>query len=735
MKKNYSFLQFLLAVLFSLSFSASAFCGITSNDSLYPPANFRADSLRTLVTWDYPSITLLNEDFESCDSLPAGWTTSTAGNSAWYVTDNAISMNLFILPHTKYAATNDFNAGQQNDGCCDYLVAPAVNLTLTDSAVLAFATRYTGAFNQAAYIELSVDNGASWQVIDTIEPNTSYNYGSWKQVTVNLSAYAGSGGCSSAVVRFHADDNGQQASGWAVDDIKIMAYVTTLEYYTLWLNDFVLATVDSNSYQIDQELLVFGQQYKIEIAAVYTNGTSPHDSVIFTNHYLPYPGNLQAEANDNAAIISWDSPDFGNTGLEPWMMYYLLYCNGALIDTISASDTEYWHLNLDPGFYCYMLSAVYLLQPLGFPGQTGESFVAGPVCADIFYCCTLPIDENWTSGSFSLGWEHGDNWVIDENQGQDSPCVRFNGSPVLEDYESALEVFPPNFSQRTATPHIFYLQFDLALNDSTASGTESLEFMYKISFGEWKSLAVFTNQGDLAWNHYYYEFSVPEQSGVFSFKIVARGQQSSSVSYWLIDNIYLSIKYFFNPVYNLIATPSNSNPFIINLEWNSPVDSLNLKSAAATEDLLEYRIFRRALYPQPGEWAEIGATTKTWYADDSLAPNCYDYYVKAFYSEGALVTSNIDSLNCIVEGVEEPEHQDFRLYPNPADDFLYWEADHPVKVIRIIDQAGRMLCRETSLTGLKGRIVTSALADGLYLVCFTGSDGKQVIKKFIVSGK
>ncbi|HNX43078.1 MAG TPA: choice-of-anchor J domain-containing protein [Bacteroidales bacterium] len=736
MKKHYTFLRLLFAVLFSLSLSASAFCGIISNDSLYPPVNFRVDSLRALMTWDWPSVELLNEDFEDGDALPAGWTTSSAGNSGWYVTENANSLNFYIGPHSQYAATNDFNAGQQNNGCCDFLVTPAVDLTLTDSAVLTFNTCYTGAFNQAAYIELSTDNGASWQVMDTLQPAAAPYYETWGRIAIDLSQNAGPGGCASAIIRFHAADNGQQASGWAVDDVNITAYVTTLDHYCLWLNDAFLAISDSNAYQINPESLVFGQQYKVEIAAVYANGVSPHDSLMFTNRCLPYPGNLQASVNDNAVILDWDSPDFGNTGLGPWVMYYLLYCNGTLIDTLSSLDTTYWHLNLDQGMYCYKLSAVYNLEPLGYSGQTGESFAAGPACADIFYCCSLPLIEDWTCGSFDLNqWAHGDNWVIDIIYGNPYPCAKFNSVPELTDYESSLEIFTRSFSLSTGTPHLLTVQFDLALDDSLETGTEELTVFYKYNDDNWRTVASFTNQGDFQWTHYSYDFDIPQTANMLYFKVAASGEQSNAIKNWFIDNIELNIKYLLYPVYNLTATPSNANPGAISLEWNCPVDSLNLKSAAGTDDLLSYHIFRRVHTAVPGPWEDIAETTKTWYEDHSLASDCYDYYVMAYYTEGTSAISNIDSLNCIGTGVEMTESPDFRLYPNPARELLYWEAASPVKEIKIADQAGRMLYRETALTGLKGRIVTSALADGIYLICFTGNDGKQTVRKFIVSAR
>lgn len=707
--------------------------GITigNSDTLYPPVNFRIDSLRALVTWDYPSITLLDENFESDTTLPERWITSSAENSAWYITSNAISLNFYIGPHTRYAATNDFNAGQQNDGCCDYLVAPAVDLTLTDSAVLTFAARYTGVFNQAGYIELSVDNGVSWLVIDTMEPMMPSYYELWDQITIDLSRFAGSGGCSSAIVRFHADDNGQQASGWAVDDLKIMAYVTTLEYYYLWLNDVVLAIVDTNSYQIDPESLEFGQQYKIEIAAIYTTGISPLDSVIFTNRYLPYPENVEAmPANNDACLVYWNRPQFGNTGMELYLSYYLVYCNDSIIDMKMPTDTVTYHSGLEQGTYCYSVSAVYDMEPIGYTDEQ-ESF-KNTTCADLYYGCCLPILEEWWMGFDYYLWENEQNWIIDNSNGLIAPCARFNGDPVLEDYESALVLMSEQFYMETATPCNLIWGFDLALDDSLANGNESLELLYNINYGEWHAINTFTNQGDMGWSHFSYALYIAEPSGMIKIKFLAKGDQSNAIKGWLVDNVSLSYKCFLYPVYNLTATPSNADPFTINLEWNSPVDSLNLKNTSATEDLMEYHIYRRALYPHQSTWEDIAETTKTWYSDDSLASNCYDYYVKAFYSEGSSAISNIDSLNCIDVGIAQAESTDFRVYPNPATHMLQWETDKPVKEIMLYNSFGRMVYKKSTDNRFEGKIDISGLSGGLYLVSFVCSDGQRITNKVTV---
>ncbi|PKP23349.1 MAG: hypothetical protein CVU06_08715, partial [Bacteroidetes bacterium HGW-Bacteroidetes-22] len=60
---------------------------------------------------------------------------------------------------------------------------------------------------------------------------------------------------------------------------------------------------------------------------------------------------------------------------------YNVYRDGTLVAYVEAPTTEYYDLYLNPGQYCYTVTAVYDLEPYGFPvGTTDESLEEGPAC-------------------------------------------------------------------------------------------------------------------------------------------------------------------------------------------------------------------------------------------------------------------------------------------------------------------------------------------------------------------
>lgn len=687
-----------LLLLVSLSFSlfsaygqpSKSLLSKMSGDTLLPPMNLKVDSLTAKANWDWPSFTLLDENFEASDSLPEGWHVISMGDSTWYVTTDATSLNMYIQPHTHYIASSDFNAGQYNNGCCDRLVTPVLDFTLADSIILTFSSYYSGAFNERATIELSLDLGNSWIVIDTLEPTDPVWMVGWKGLRYDLSKYAGLPGSNHALLCFHADDNGQQASGWAIDDVRVQTFVSSVVSFTVWLDDQVISTTGNTYWQYDPGTLQYGHVYKAEVAANYAAGTSPPDSVYFHNAYLPYPRNLTAQGSDFYIILNWLAPLYGNTGLEDHLLHYNLYREDSLIAQIPASSLQYWVGPCDQGEYCFTLTAVYDITTLGFPAQTGESSISGPACYAIYSCCILPFFEPFTGGTYNLNhWDNGSNWIISGSEGNPLPCARFNNTPALNAYSSVLELYPRFGTEASATPHDIVLEFDLALADSLSNGSEKLIFEFRNEWYSWDTITTFTNHGSREWTHYIYRLHYPNSFGLFYFRVIATGENSLNIDHWLLDNISIYGIYSLNPPLSLSAAPSPGGIHDIHLEWTTPVDSLIYKNSSGTEDLLSYSVYRRSREPLTGDWELIGTVTTTWYDDTNLPENCYDYYVNASYREGDGV-SNIDSLNCVTVGQHEESQLPLQLYPNPSSGYVRLIASEPLQSISLVDFTGKV---------------------------------------------
>ena len=159
------------------------------------------------------------QDFEAYgdNTLPGGWTRSSLA-TGWEIGSDLGSTYWSIPTHTIYAAANDDTAGSSGDGSMDILNMPVIDLsgTTPGAPILGFDSYYTGGYGQLAYIEASTDN-TTWVNLYNVEANDN-----WITQSVSLDAYMGT---STVYLRFHADDAGNWASGWAIDNVSIN-YIT-----------------------------------------------------------------------------------------------------------------------------------------------------------------------------------------------------------------------------------------------------------------------------------------------------------------------------------------------------------------------------------------------------------------------------------------------------------------------------------------------------------------------------
>lgn len=162
---------------------------------------------------------IFEEDFEG-GALPDGWTITTSANDGGWLVGTAPALSSQTFPiesngSSRIIATND-------DGCnCDksdeYLIMPPQDLSGLTSVIVSFDAFYTDQAYQGdqedATIEVSLDGGASWTVLEDL-----HGHGSWDRHSVDLSAYAGE---ENVLVGFRYDDNGGWLYGFAIDNVKI----------------------------------------------------------------------------------------------------------------------------------------------------------------------------------------------------------------------------------------------------------------------------------------------------------------------------------------------------------------------------------------------------------------------------------------------------------------------------------------------------------------------------------
>ena len=162
---------------------------------------------------------LISEDFEG-DNLPNGWTISTnASDGGWSIgtAQNIESQWWEIANHGKIIGTNDDDC--DCDKSMDYLILPTLDFSNSTAAALQFENYFDGGEFQGnteiATLEYSLDNGASWSILSTIE---GAEEGVWDSQSIDLSSLCGN---ANVLLGFHYDDDGGWMFGWAIDDVLI----------------------------------------------------------------------------------------------------------------------------------------------------------------------------------------------------------------------------------------------------------------------------------------------------------------------------------------------------------------------------------------------------------------------------------------------------------------------------------------------------------------------------------
>ena len=193
-------------------FSAPVNYQISAKVSVQGDALAYNDSLSTDLQFVEPMPLPFSEDFENA-ALPSGWSRrQNTGSNGWTFGPDQQSFYFPIPTHTSYAASNDDTC--YCDMSQDFLITPYFDFTTYDSISLSFQSYYSGYFGSTAHIKVSTDCGNTWtNVYDLTGVPTG-----WQNVQVDLSAYSG---MDRVKIAFHHNDNGNWASGFAIDNVEI----------------------------------------------------------------------------------------------------------------------------------------------------------------------------------------------------------------------------------------------------------------------------------------------------------------------------------------------------------------------------------------------------------------------------------------------------------------------------------------------------------------------------------
>ena len=528
----------------------------------HSPRKLEVNPLTHKATWSRPLAVVAETDFEDETFPPAGWETSTESAVGWFATNNGSSEYFIVEPHTRYAVSNDDAAN--DNGCCDYLITPEADLTGHDNYFIQYSGFYTGLYSHSASLKYSTDHGLTWQHLPSSAP---LPYGGWISYRISLAGLSGQNGLDQVKFAFHSDDNGNWASGWAVDDVLIAADSIQVLEYALFIDGELVGTTADTAFVFEN--LVFGQQYTAGVAALYSSGYSAPDTCIFTSRFLFPPLNtagVMPEGTDYVHL-TWDVPEDPELPGQPvpGLTGYRIYRNDSLIGEVTGMVHEFFDLSIQPGFFTYNITAVYDLEPYGYPGEVQESMPGEPVDIAWICCNYLPFTEEFNTGLFETNqWTPGgDNWRIAGQMGNPYPSAEFYPWPGLMDYAQ-----PLTSSSIIATGIIdgkIYLEFDLDHAPVNPTGTEFIAIeLYDGS--NWIRLDEIANTKIITWERKKYDITWFVKDKLFNVRFLAFGSDVSNIAYWRIDNI---------DIYRACAAPEDLDgysyyPYMprVELYWN-----------------------------------------------------------------------------------------------------------------------------------------------------------------------
>jgi hypothetical protein len=694
------------------------------------------------ATWDQPLRTALDEGFEDSAFPPPGWQslTATAGYG-WFRSNDASSSGFVIPPwDSYYAVVNNDTAGSANNGCCDYLITPPMDLRESDGYALYFDSFYTGAFGQLAFVEYSLDQGETWELLHQVMPDTA-----WTNIERDLSSFSGPEGPAQIWFAFHSDDPGGWSSGWAIDNVKVQVTAPpagNIDYWVFLDGAFTGVTTQP---AWDYAPLWYGQTYTASVAARYTSGLSAKAYYTFTSKFLFPPRNLAGNAPDDAAILQWDPP------LEFWpslthtehrdttddlpenLLGYNIYRDGVFIaykDHVGGMEPQnYVEEDLDPGIYEYAVTGVYDLAPYGYEGETGESMDDGPAEVVVDYCYELEFLETWSMGNFGNNeWiSEGENWKVNSHSGNPPPSVEFNWDPVQNDYSEALESYP--LCAYGITEGNIWLDFDLALGIIQPTGGETLlAQVWNWKSRTWTTVADYSNAGgNFDWTAQHIDISDQAMNTVFKIRFVAAGVNSLDIRGWFIDNIHV---YRTCPgPKDLTAEPLTGEGILLN--WQIPRSS-GLEGHSVGEngsrDLTGFNIYQ-SVDGGSYELLYAGQTGNEFVIpEDILVPGSfYCFKVNAIWTSGTDgCESDFSNEACAVwtSVTDEPGPggASLNIYPNPADNHAFIIASEDIKGITIFNATGQQIL-DRRISGKQIELNTSGFSNGIYMVRLETSSG------------
>ncbi|MFZ4463369.1 MAG: carboxypeptidase regulatory-like domain-containing protein, partial [Bacteroidales bacterium] len=267
----------------------------------YPAKNLFVEPLTSVATWEAPIYTAVElQNFEDAVFPPVGWVIES--NSRGFFRTNAGGSSFWPIPAGDgyYACAND--DGFNGDASVDRLILPVCDLREGATYNFAFDYFYDGSWGGSAYVEYSLDNGANWTVLQSLNA-----VGDWTTQSVSLASFAGE---DALTLCFHYDDNGMWADGIAVDNVSVSNGAVDILGYEISLNNGYITEVGPEVLTYQYQNLTYGQTYTATVKAKFPCGLSEPVNYVFQSTFLYPPMNLGDAYvyNTNEIPLMWNPP-------------------------------------------------------------------------------------------------------------------------------------------------------------------------------------------------------------------------------------------------------------------------------------------------------------------------------------------------------------------------------------------------------------------------------------------
>ena len=649
------------------------------------PTNYVYEFENDLQGWTYFNA--------SSNYIKAPWLHSTNATTLTDIHDSHSGKgHLMSITYRDGAATNYTPID-------NYLVSP-VKIKATENSKISF---YACANNYSLYREhfgLAVSTAGNTSASDftTVQDWVIEDRTTWKQYTVDLSAYAGQE-IYVAIRHFFT------AQEW---EDSYYGY----DYCALNIDDIVFSDVTLS----------------IKHVTTYSYDDPYYFNVMVSNTInLPMVENLTATATSSSKInLTWDAVNNVNG--------YNVYRNGQKIATVTETTFEDTKLNHETQ-YCYAVTTITSYGESGFSeetcattlepteAQTPTNLIATAESGSTIVLTWDEADEatsyNVYQGSELIATELTSTmYIVNGLEAETEYC--FSVTAVNKLGESAKSESACATTLKSEEPEPETLAAPVVTAEATSDSTILLTWnavenaaRYNIYSGD--------STIKLAVNATSYTVTGLEAETQYCFNVVAlnRESQSDKSEDACATTLKAEEPAKLDAPTNLRATirqdvPDYDYKFEITVAWDAVEGAKGYDVYVNTEKAQDFH---------------MGYTNGTAYVMGSNQETTFEFYVVAFNDETESEPSEICTVIVKGDAIEET-NASFNVYPNPVNDKLYIEAETEIEEVVVYDVYGRHQVTETPSHQGNLSVDVTDLNSGVYFVKVVTENG-EAVQRFV----